>query len=458
MSQKLDMINGGIVKKIIIFTIPIMLQGILQNLYNSADLIIVGRFSGDSALSAVGATTSIYNVMLALFLGITAGVDVISSLFYGRGDQASVKKSIDTAVILAPTLGIICSVIGFFITEPLLIAMKTPTEAGVLAGATLYLKILMIGVPFSLIFNFCSAIFRTAGETNKPFIYLVISGALNVVLNLIFVAAFNMGVAGVAIATVISQVTSASLIVIKLLKNKGLFSFSFKKIDFSWSIFGRMVAIGLPAGLQSCAFNLSNSFLQSGVNSFGKDAIAGSTAVATVEGFLWVTLHSFINATTTFVSQNVGAKKLDRARKSCIYSLLMTAGLGVVIGLTAYFCGDLILKIFIENNEIAMMYGKQRYIITFPVYFLAGIMGVLPGAIRGFGSSIPPSLITLIGACGVRIVWVYTIFQMHPNLTTLYLVHPITWVLTSIALFINLLITYKKTKKRIAKETIEKLA
>lgn len=458
MAQKLDMINGGIVKKIIIFTIPIMLQGILQNLYNSADLIIVGRFSGDIALSSVGATTSIYSVMLALFLGITAGVDVISSFYYGRGEQSNVKKSIDTAVILAPVLGIICAIVGFFITEPLLIAMKTPVEDGVLAGATLYLKILMLGVPFSLLFNFCSAIFRTSGETNKPFIYLAISGALNVILNIVFVAGFNMGVAGVAIATVISQITSATLILIRLLRNEGLFSFSFKKINFSWRIFGKMVAIGLPAGIQSCAFNLSNSFLQSGVNTFGKDAIAGSTAVATIESLLWVTLNSFVNATTTFVSQNVGAKKLDRAKKSCIYSLLMTAGLGIIVGVTGYLCGDLLLKVFIDNNEVAMEFGKQRYSITFPFYFLAGIMGVLPGAIRGFGSSLPPSIITLIGACGIRIVWVYTVFQLYPNLSVLYLVHPITWVITCIALTINLLIAYNKTKKRITNETIEKLA
>ena len=455
MTQRIDMINGGIVKKIIIFTIPIMLQGILQNLYNSADLVIVGRFSGDSALSAVGATTSIYNVMLALFLGITAGVDVLTSLHYGRGDHSNVKKSIDTAVILGPILGIICAVIGFFITEPLLIAMKTPVADGVLDGATLYLKILMLGVPFSLLFNFCSAIFRTAGETNKPFIYLVISGALNVVLNVIFVAVFHMGVAGVAIATVVSQISSAALILIRLLRNNGLFSFNFKKIEFSWQIFGKMVAIGLPAGVQSCAFSLSNSFLQSGVNTFGKDAIAGSTAVATIEGLLWVTLNSFINATTTFVSQNVGAKKLDRARKSCIYSLLMTAGLGVIVGVAGYLCGDILLRIFLDgSNEIAMMYGRQRYSITFPFYFLAGIMGVLPGAIRGFGSSLPPSIITLIGACGIRIVWVYTIFKMYPNLTALYLVHPITWVVTSIALFVNLFIAYYKTKKRISNEKL----
>lgn len=453
MAQKIDILNGGIVKKIIIFTIPIMLQGILQNLYNAADLVIVGQFAGDNALSSVGATTTIFGVMLSLFLGITAGVDVVSSLFYGRGDHANVKKSIDTAVILAPALGIICALIGFFCAEPVLVMMKTPVEGGVLDGATLYLKILMTGVPFTLLFNFCSAILRTAGETRKPFIFLMTSGLVNVALNIVFVAVFNMGVAGVAIATVISQILSAILILLSLVRNQGLFSFSLKSVDFSWSIFGKMVLVGLPAGIQSCAFNVSNAFLQSGVNSFGNDAIAGSTAVSTIENLLWVTLNSFVNSATTFVSQNVGANKLDRARKSCIYTVLMTACLGVVIGVTAYLTGDLLLKIFIDNNDLAMEFGKQRYQITFPVYFLAGIMGVLPGSIRGFGSSLPPSIISIVGACGIRVIWVYTVFKMYPSLTTLYLVHPITWVITSTALTVNLLIAYKKTKKRIAKRT-----
>ena len=452
MTQKIDILNGGIVKKIITFTIPIMLQGILQNLYNAADLVVVGQFAGDTALSSVGATTTIFGVMLSLFLGITTGVDVISSFFFGRGDYSNVKKAIDTAVILAPILGIICGVIGFFSARPVLILMNTPVEGGVLDGAILYLKILMIGVPFTLLFNFCSAILRTSGETKKPFTYLVIAGVVNVSLNILFVAGFKMGAEGVAIATVISQVLSATLILINLMKNQGLFSFNFKKVEFSWKVFGKMVLIGIPAGVQGCAFNVSNAFLQSGVNTFGNDAIAGSTAVATIENLLWVTLNSFVNAATTFVSQNVGASKLDRAKKSCIYTILMTACLGIVVGVTAYFCGDLLLKIFIDNNEVAMEYGKDRYSITFPFYFLAGVMGVLPGAVRGFGSSLPPSIITIVGACGVRIVWVYTVFRMYPNLTTLYLVHPITWIITVVALTVNLIIAYNKTKKRLMME------
>ncbi len=447
MSREIDMINGGIVKKIITFTVPIMLQGILQSLYNSADLVIVGHFAGDVALSSVGATTQIYNVMLALFLGIAAGVDVVCSFHHGRGDNIRVKKAIDTAVVTSVILGIICAIFGFFSTETFLRLMKTPEADGVLASAIKYLKILMIGVPFSLLFNFCSAVFRTSGETKKPFIFLVIAGALNVLLNLFFVIVFELGVVGVAIATVISQITSATLIFISLLKSKGLFSFSFRNVEFSWQLFGRMVAIGIPAGLQSCAFSLSNVFLQTGVNSFGKDAMASSTAVSTIEGLMWVTLSSFQNATTTFVSKNLGARKLDRARKSFTYSLLLTAGLGIIIGLSTFLLGDQLLSIFIKDNLVAMEYGRQRYIITFPFYFLAGIMAVLPGAIRGLGSSLSPSIISLVGACGVRIVWVYTIFKMYPNLSVLYLVHPITWVITITALSINLRVQYKKVKK-----------
>ena len=307
----------------------------------------------------------------------------------------------------------------------------------------------MAGVPFSLLFNFCSAIFRTAGQTNKPFIYLVISGALNVVLNIVFVAVFGMGVAGVALATVISQIVSCVLLLITLMKNKGLFTFSFKKIEFSWSIFGKMIAIGVPAGLQSSAFSLSNAFLQSGVNSFGKDAMAAGTAVNTYEGLMWTTLSSFNNATTTFVSQNYGAGDLKRATKCAKYSILLTTGIGIVLGLTTFLCGDLLMSVFISGNDAALQFARQRYMITFPIYFLAGIMSVLPGVIRGFGSSLPPSIISLVGACGFRIVWVFTVFKAYPHMSVLFLAHPITWVITNIALLINLIIVYKKAKRRI---------
>ena len=449
MAQKIDMLNGKLFKKIIIFTIPIMLQGLLQSIYNSADVVIVGQFSGDVALSAVGATTSIFNVMVGLFMGFSAGVDVASSHDYGKGDYSSVKKVIDTAVVLAPIMGILVTIMGIFAAGPILTLMGTPAEDGVLEQATLYLQILMLGVPFSMIFNFCAAILRTAGETNKPFIYLASSGILNVLLNLLFCGVFNLGVVGVSVATVISQVVSSIMIFINLLVNKGLFSFSFKKIEFSWKHLGRISAVGLPSGLQSAAFSLSNVFLQTGVNSFGNDAIAGSTAVNTIEGLMWVTLSSFQNATTTFVSQNVGAKNLARARKVVIYTISMTAILGIVLGLGSFLAKDLILAIFIKDNPMAVQYGYERLAYTFPLYFLAGIMSVMPGAIRGHGYSVSPSIITLTGACGLRILWVYTVFPIFNTLKMLYLIHPITWVVTNIALFINYFIVLHIQKKKL---------
>ena len=454
MNSKVDILKGKIVKSLLLFTLPIMLQGILQTLYNAADLVIVGNFSGspeagDLALSAVGATSSIFNVMTSLFMGIAVGVDVITSFNYGREKYDNVKKTIDTAVVSSVFLGIVCALIGILIARPVLVLMKTPNE--VLDYSVMYLSILMIGVPFSLLFNFCSAVFRTAGQTNKPFIYLVASGALNVLLNIVFVAGFGWGVAGVAIATVISQVASCLMLFITLMRNKGLFSFSVHNVDFSWRIFGRMIAIGLPAGLQSSAFSLSNVFLQSGVNSFGTNGMAAGTAVNTYEGLMWVTLSSFNSAATTFVSQNYGAANMQRAKKAMKYSILITAGIGVVMGLTMFLCGDLLMSVFIHGNPEALQFARERYMVTFPIYFLAGIMSMLPGVIRGFGSSLPPSIISLVGACGIRIVWVYTVFKAYHHMSVLFLVHPVTWIITNIALTINLIIVYKHAKKKMEK-------
>ena len=272
---------------------------------------------------------------------------------------------------------------------------------------------------------------------------------MNVGLNIVFVAIFKMGVAGVALATVISQILSCFLIVRRLMKNEGLFSFRFKGIQFSWRIFGKMIAIGLPAGLQSSAFSLSNMFLQSGVNSFGKDGMAAGTAVNTIEGLMWVTLSSFGNTATTFVSQNDGACNLKRAKSSAKYILLITTVLGVFLGATTFLLGDQIMSIFIRGNLAALDYARQRYMVTFPIYFLAGIMSVLPGIIRGYGSSLPPSIISLVGACGIRIVWVFTVFKAVPHMSALFLVHPLTWIITNIALLINFIITYNLAKRRI---------
>lgn len=461
MAQKIDMLHGGLFKKIIIFTIPIMLQGLLQSIYNAADVAIVGQFTldptpldgineaGTSAVAAVGSTSSIFNVLVGLFMGLSVGVDVVSSYQFGRGEYKNLKKLIDTAVILAPILGIIVGVIGFFVAGPVLKLMETPEGDGVLENATIYLRILMLGIPFSMIFNFISAVLRTAGETNRPFIFLAVSGVLNVVLNIVFCKGFNLGVVGVAVATVISQVLSAALIFIYLIRRKDIFTFSLKGVTFSFEMLWKIIKIGLPAGLQSAAFSLSNTFLQTGVNSFNDPAVnAGSTAVGTIEGLMWVTLTSFQSATTTFMSQNLSVGNLPRARRVLRYTLLMTASLGIVIGIGAFLLKEPIMSIFIKDNPSALQYSFDRLMFTFPPYFLAGVMGVMPGAIRAFGYSLPPSLITIIGTCGIRILWVYTVFQAYHELNVLYLVHPITWVLTNIALFTTYFIVLNKHMKK----------
>ncbi len=454
MDNTLELSKTGLVKKIILFTIPIMLQGLLQSLYNSADLIVVGRFAGDIALSSVGATTSAFAVLVNLFIGASAGVDVIASLHYGMRDNRGVKQTIDTAIISAPIIGIFVMIMGIFLTKPILVLMNTP-EGAVLEGAVTYMKILMIGVPFSIFFNFCSAILRTSGETKSQFVYLAISGLANVVLNLILVIVFHLGVIGVAVGTVASQMLSALLIFIRLLRSKDLFSFSFKNISFSFAKMKRILTIGIPAGIQGSVFSISNAFLQSGVNSFGQDAIAGSTATANVESLLYVMVSSFHSAATTFTGIYMGARRMDKIKHVFFSVISLSAITGIILGLGSYALGRTLISLFIVDNPVAIEFGYDRLIITFPIYFLAGLMGTLPGCVRGMGHSISPTIISLLGACGLRILWIYTVFAAYPSITVLYLIHPITWIVTTTALIICFAVCYKKEKRRLCATMVE---
>ena len=448
MTDSLDMSKKDLIKRIMLFTIPVMLQGLLQSLYNSADLVVVGRFAGDTALSAVGATSSAFAVLVNLFIGISAGVDVVSSLHYGMRDERGVKQTIDTAVLSAPVIGIFVMIIGFMLCRPILVIMNTP-EGAVLEGAVTYMQILMIGVPFAIFFNFCSAILRTSGQTRPQFVYLAVSGIVNVILNLVLVIIFHLGVVGVAVGTVASQILSALLIFLKLLRTRGLFSFSFKNISFSGKKLGRIISIGVPAGIQGSLFSVSNAFLQSGVNSFGEDAIAGSTATANIESLLYVMVSSFQSAATTFTGRFMGAGRIDKVKHVFFTVIGLSAITGIILGLGSYALGEQLISIFIVDNPIAIGYGYDRLKITFPIYFLAGLMGTLPGCIRGMGHSLTPTIISLIGACGFRILWIYTVFAAYPTMTVLYTVHPITWILTSSSLIICFAIFYKKEKKRL---------
>ena len=447
MTDTLDLDKKGLVKRIMLFTVPIMLQGLLQSLYNSADLVVVGRFAGELALSSVGATSSAYAVLVNLFIGASAGVDVVASLHYGMRDDRGVKQTIDTAVIASPIIGILVMIMGIFLTRPILVLMNTP-EGAVLEGAVTYLSIVMIGVPFAVFFNFCSAILRTSGQTKPQFVYLAISGLVNVALNLILVIVFHMGVIGVAVGTVASQVLSAVLIFIKLLRSKVLFSFSFKDIAFSGKKLLRILSIGIPAGIQGSLFSISNAFLQSGVNSFGELAIAGSTATANIEGLLYVMVSSFQSAATTFTGIYMGAGKIRKVKHVFFTVVGLSAITGIILGLSAFAFGKNLISIFIVDNPVAIQYGYDRLKITFPIYFLAGLMGTLPGCVRGMGHSIAPTIISLLGACGLRILWIYTVFAAYPSITVLYLIHPISWIVTTTALIICFAVFYKKEKRR----------
>ena len=447
MTENIKYSKMWLVKKIMLFTIPIMLQGLLQSLYNSADLIVVGNWAGEEALAAVSCTGSAYSVLVNLFIGASAGVDVVASLHYGMRDHKGVKQTIDTAIIAAPIIGVLVMIGGILFTRPILVMMNTP-EGPVLDGAVTYMCLVMIGVPFAMLFNFCSAVLRTSGETKSQFIYLAISGLVNVLLNLLLVIVFHMGVVGVAVGTVVSQMLSALLIFLKLLKSKGLFSFSFNGIEFSVQKLKRILIIGIPAGVQGSVFSISNAFLQSGVNSFGEIAMAGSAATANIESLLYVTVASFHSAATTFTSRFMGEGKIKRVKHVFFTVICLSAITGIILGLTAFAFGRNLISLYVDGAE-AIKYGYERLCITFPVYFLAGLMGTLPGCIRGMGHSLPPTIISILGACGLRILWIYTVFAKYHNMSVLYLIHPITWIVTTSSLMICFAIFYKKEKKKL---------
>ncbi len=453
MTDKLEYSKMDLVKKIMLFTIPIMLQGILQSLYNAADLIVVGQFAGDTASASVTSTGSAYAVLVNLFIGASAGVDVVSSLHYGMRDHKGVKQTIDTAIVSAPFIGIAVMIMGILLTRPILVLMNTP-EGPVLEGAVTYMTIIMLGVPFLMLFNFCSAVLRTSGETKAQFKYLAISGIVNVALNLILVIFFHLGVIGVAVGTVASQVLAAILIMRRLIKNEGLFSFSLKGLTFSVQKLKKILLIGIPAGIQGSLFSVSNAFLQSGVNSFGEIAVAGSGATANIESLLYVTVSSFQSAATTFTSRFMGEGNIKRVKHVFFTVICLSAITGIFLGLTAFAFGRPLLSIYVEGAE-SIQYGYERLCITFPVYFLAGLMGTLPGCIRGMGHSIPPTIISLIGACGLRIVWIYTVFAKYHTMSVLYLIHPITWIVTTTSLVICFAIFYKIEKRKMLMARID---
>ena len=444
-SYRMDMTEGPLTTKIIKFTIPVMLTGILQLLFNTADVIVVGRFTGKTALAAVGSTGSLINLLVSLFMGLSIGTNVLVARYQGAKDDKAVSETVHTSIALGIVGGLILLIIGVVATRPLLEMMATPED--VIDQSTLYMRILFFGMPVNLILNFGAAILRAIGDTKRPLYYLTIAGVINLFLNIFLVTVFSLGVAGVAIATVISEGVSCGLILLCLKHETGAIRLYFNRIKINPSKCIDIMKIGLPAGLQGCIFSISNVLIQSSVNSFGSTVMAGNTAASNIEGFVYVSMNSLHQTCISFTSQNFGAGKFKRIKKVLINCLVIVAITGLVLGNSAYFFGKYLLSAYNNETEV-ISYGLIRLSIISTMYFLCGLMDVMVGAMRGIGYSILPMIVSLVGACGLRIVWIYTVFAKFRTLDILFISYPVTWTITFLSHLVCYYIVTRKYKDK----------
>ena len=446
MSSKytMDMCNGPLLKKIILFAIPLMLSGVLQLLFNAADVIVVGRFTGNEALAAVGSTSSLINLLINLFVGVSVGANVLLGKHIGARDEENASKTVHTAVTFALVVGIAMIFVGFFLSRPLLELMGTPED--VINLSVLYMRIYFVGMPAFMFYNFGAALLRAVGDTKRPLYFLTLAGIINVIFNLIFVIVFHMGVAGVALATIISEGISAFLVFLCLKGADGVLHLDHRSLSFHKDVAIQMMKIGLPAGLQGCIFSVSNVLIQSSVNSFGSIAMAGNTASANLEGFVYNAMNSLYQTSLSFTSQNMGAKKYKRVDKILIECLVIVMIVGIVMGGGAYLIGTSLLSIYSSDPQV-ISYGLLRMSLICVPYFLCGMMDVFVGSLRGMGYSVMPMLVSLTGACLFRIVWIFTIFATNQSLFVLYFSYPVSWALTATAHLICYMIVRKKVFK-----------
>lgn len=450
-TKRIDMCNGPIFVNAIKYTIPIILTGILQLFFNAADLIVVGWFCGSNSVGAVGATGSLINLIINLFLGIASGISVVTANAIGAKRRDETIRIVHTVVPLGVMVGAFLTVVGFFVSAPLLQIMDTPSE--LLPLAAVYTKIYFCGMIPNLAFNFCAAILRAAGDTKTPMKYLSIAGVVNVVLNVFFVTVFQLDVAGVALATVISQLISFVLILRALMHREDDCKFDIKRMKIYGDALGKIVRIGLPAGIQSSVFSLSNVIIQSSVNSFGPAAVSGNTAAASIEGFVYIAMNAFYQTSLNFTGQNVGAGKYERVIKSLKTCLVSVVIIGSVLGVACRILAPNLLSFYITDNPDSILYGIKRMSYVCLFYFLCGIMEVMTGAIRGMGSSITTLFISVIGVCGVRLGWIFTVFRIEKfhTLDSLYISYIISWLACIIAEIIAFTIIYRKYKNKFIK-------
>lgn len=421
--------DGSLLHSMLTFALPIMAMNLLQLLFNAADMVVVGRFDGSAALAAVGATGSLINLIVNLFMGLSVGTSVVVARDYGARKVEAIRQSVHTSIAVSLVGGAIATTIGLLFCAPLLRWMGTPED--ILSAATLYMRILFAGMPASMVYNFGAAILRAVGDSKRPMYFLVVSGAVNVVLNLIFVAVLRLGVAGVAWATIISQYLAMGLIMASLMKNEGPLRFNWRRLRIHGLKLAQILKIGVPAGLQSVLFSISNVLIQSAVNSFGTTMVAANAAASNVEGLVSTTMNSYYQAAITFTGQSVGAGDYDRIDVIAKISTGLIFGTWIVVGGLVLFFGRPLLAIYTADPAVIDL-GMLRMKVMMAVYFTCGIMNVFPGLTRAMGYSVLPMLSTLVGACLMRIVWLATVFKWYPTEFVLFAVYPVTWALAGL--------------------------
>lgn len=424
---EIDMCNGTLMDKLISFSLPLMLSGILQLLFNAVDIIVVGRFTGRQALAAVGSTTALINIFTNLFIGISLGANVLAARFYASGKEKEMSETVHTSITLALISGLVMALAGVLLARFALNLMGTPND--VIDQSVLYMRIYFLGMPFFMLYNYGAAILRAVGDTKRPLFFLVISGMTNAVLNLVLVIVFHMGVAGVAIGTIVSQLISSILVLRCLYTSNTSYRLYFSKLGIKTQYLKQIFQVGIPAGIQSTVINLSNALLQSSVNSFGSVAMAGYTAANNIFGFLYMSVNAVTQSCMSFTSQNYGVKKLKRMDRVLLDCMILSVGVTLTLGCGAYFFGPELLKIYTSDADVIRC-GVEVLAFTTVPYFCCGIMDLLPGALRGMGYSGVPMILSIIGTVGTRIVWIFRLFPAHRSLSFLFISYPVSWILT----------------------------
>lgn len=449
-AKYIDMCSGPVLRKMIVFTLPIMFSGLFQLLFNATDIIVVGKFAGDNALAAVGSNTALINLMTNLFIGLSIGVNVVAARYCGAKNVKELKKTVHTTMLISVISGVILMAVGLCFAEQMLRLMQTPDS--IIGMAADYLRIYFCGMPFMMIYNFGNAILRAAGDTNRPMFCLIVAGVVNVLLDMFFVIVLNMSAAGVGLATSLSQGVSAVLIIRCLLKesdSSGL-KLNPRELKIHKDKLLMIMKIGLPAGFQGTVFSLSNVVIQSSINLFGEAVIAGNSAAASIEGFVYMAMNSCYQSTLSFTSQNIGAGKFERINKILLCGLLCVMTVWAVLGLgVCMSLGRPLLSIY-TSGEASIEAGLRRMVYVCGTYFLCGVMEVLVGSLRGMGYSITPMIVSLLGACGLRLVWLATVFQIEQYHTpdTVYLSYPVSWVITVAAHVVCFFICRHRLKKK----------